>query len=70
MYYIKKSEWKKLEKEHPDYCGRSVYDDQTRIIFEGVIPGNHGKGGTTLLYENLHFKIVGDDEFTVREDET
>lgn len=68
MYYIKKSEWKRLEKEHSDYCGRSLNDKHIHVIFEGMIPGNNGKGGTTLLFENSHFKIVDDDKFTVRKD--
>ena len=60
MYYIKKSDWKRLEHEHSDYCGRSICDANIRVIFEGIIPGNNGRGGTTLLYEHKHFEIVED----------
>lgn len=66
MYYIKKSEWNELEKKHGDYCGKSIRNPEIHVIFEGIIPGNNGKGGTTLLFENKHFQIVADDEFTVR----
>lgn len=66
MYYIKRSEWKEMELEHPDYCGTSVHDSNVHVIFEGSIPGNNGKGGTTLLFEHKHFEIVDDDKFTVR----
>lgn len=68
MYYIKKSEWKKLETEHSDYCGKSVIDRNIHVIFEGIIPDNNGEGGTTLLYEHKHFEIVDDNKFTVRKD--
>ena len=33
-----------------------------------MIPENNGKGGTTLLFENLHFKIIPDTDFNVRKD--
>ena len=68
MYYIKKSEWNDLEKNHPDYCGKSIRNPQTHTIFEGMIPGNDGNGGTTLLFENKHFQIVDDENFKVRKD--
>lgn len=68
MYYIKKSEWKRLEKEHSDYCGKSIRNPKIHTIFEGIIPENNGKGGTTLLFENQHFQIVDDNKFTVRKD--
>lgn len=66
MYYIKRSEWKEMELEHPDYCGTSIHDSNIHVIFEGLIPGNNGKGGTTLLFEHKHFEIVDDNKFTVR----
>lgn len=66
MYYIKESEWKELEENHPDYCGKSIHNPKKRVIFEGCIPGNNGKGGTTLLTEGLHFSIIPDGEFTKR----
>lgn len=66
MYYITKSEWKNLRKNHPDYCGKSIMNPNIRTIMEGIIPGNNGKGGTTLLFENAHFQIVDDDKFIQR----
>lgn len=66
MYYIKESEWKELEKKHPDYCGKSIHNPKKRVIFESIIPGNNGKGGTTLLTEGLHFVVVPDGKFTER----
>lgn len=44
MYYIKKAEWKRLETEHPDYCGKSITNPKIKTIFEGIIPENNGKG--------------------------
>ena len=58
MYKIKKSDWDKMEKNHSDYCGRSIHDRNIRVIMEGAIPGNKGHGGTTLLFEHKHFEIV------------
>lgn len=68
MYYIKESEWTLMEKNHSDYCGRSIRDNRVRTIFEGTVPGNLGKGGTTLLFEYKHFLVVPDQEFAVREE--
>lgn len=66
MYYIKKSEYERLEKDHSDYCGKSINNPSARVIFEGCIPGNNGNGGTTLLFEGKHFLIVDDEEYTER----
>ena len=68
MYYIKRSEWLELEKNHSDYCGKSITNPKNHVIFEGIIPGNNGKGGTTLLTEGISFKIVDDGQFTKRKD--
>ena len=67
MYYITKNEWSRLEKEHPDYCGHSLHDPNIHVIFEGCVPGNNGKGGTRLLFEHQHFKIVDNSKFICRE---
>lgn len=66
MYYIKQSEWNRLEKECRDYVGYSITNPKQRVIFEGAIPDNNGRGGTTLLFEGLHFKVVPDREFIRR----
>lgn len=55
MYYIKKSDWNKIPN---DYKGQSIRDNNIKTVFEGAIPENHGKGGTTLLFEHKHFEIV------------
>lgn len=68
MYYIKQSEWDYLSKNHRDYVSYSICNPQQRTVFEGIIPDNKGKGGTTLLFEGLHFKVVSDSEFRVRQD--
>ena len=60
MYYITKTEWQRMEREHPDCCGKSLKDPNIHTAFEGVMPGNDGKGGTTLLFEGQHFMIVDD----------
>ena len=55
MYYIKKSEWEKIPNDHK---GESINNKGVKVVFEGSIPGNNGKGGTTLLFEHRHFEIV------------
>lgn len=57
MYYIKKSDWEKIPS---DYKGTSILNKNIRVVFEGSIPGNKGKGGTTLLFEHEHFEIIKD----------
>ena len=57
MYYITKTDWEKIPS---DYKGRSICHPELRMVFEGVIPGNNGKGGTTLLFEHKHFEIIPD----------
>lgn len=54
-YTITKEEWEKAPR---DYKGFSIRDRRTKTILEGAIPENHGKGGTTLLFEGLHFDIL------------
>ena len=44
MYYIKKSEWEKIPN---DYKGESINNKGVKVVFEGSIPRNNGKGGTT-----------------------
>ena len=66
MYYISEKEWRELERRHSDYAGRSVQDPDTRVIMEGLIPGNNGKGGTTLLFEHKHFEVVDTTRFPDR----
>lgn len=68
MYYIKQSEWKEMLK-HKDYVGKSMNNPDVYCCFEGMIPGNNGKGGTTLIFEHKHFEIVPDSKFTVRKSE-
>lgn len=70
MYFIKESEWSRLIKEHSDYCGKSIEDPAIRVIFEGSIPENNGYGGTRLLFEGKHFRVIPDQDFTVRHQET
>ena len=55
MYKITKKEWESIPD---DYKGTSIFDKSIKVVFEGSIPGNHGKGGTTLLFEHQHFIIV------------
>lgn len=54
-YILSRSEWGKVQE---DYKGVSIRDRKTKTIFEGAIPGNHGNGGTNLLFEGLHFEIL------------
>jgi len=68
MYYIKNSEWKEM-LQHKDYVGKSVNNPDVYCCFEGIIPGNNGKGGTRLLFEHKHFEVIPDSEFTVRKSE-
>lgn len=54
-YIMSRDEWEKI----PDnYKGTSIRDNSIKTVFEGSIPGNHGEGGTTLLFEGLHFEIL------------
>jgi hypothetical protein len=55
MYKITREEWESIPE---DYKGTDIFDKKTKVVFEGSIPGNHGKGGTTLLFEYLHFIII------------
>ncbi len=57
MYYIKQSDWKRIPN---DYKGKSIEDKTIKVVFEGAIPENKGKGGTTLLFEHQHFEIISD----------
>lgn len=57
MYYIKQSDWERIPN---DYKGKSIEDKTTKVVFEGAIPENKGKGGTTLLFEHQHFEIISD----------
>ena len=54
-YTMTKEEWEQAPR---DYKGGSIRDRKTKTIFEGAIPGNYGKGGTTLLFDGLHFDIL------------
>ena len=55
FYIIPRSDWEKLGK---DYKGSSIRHPGCMTVMEGSIPGNHGKGGTTLLFEGYHFEIA------------
>lgn len=55
FYKITKDEFDSVGR---DFAGTSLKDPNQHVIFEGAIPGNHGKGGTTLLFEGVGFAIV------------
>ena len=54
FYLITPEEWESIGD---DFKGKSIRKPGTKVVFEGSIPGNHGKGGTTLLFEHDHFEI-------------
>ena len=54
MYTLTKKEWDKIPD---DYKGYALTKPQLRVVFEGSLPQNKGKGGTTLLFEHEHFEI-------------
>ena len=54
FYLITPDEWERIGY---DFKGTSLRKPGVKCVFEGSIPGNHGKGGTTLLFEHDHFEI-------------
>lgn len=54
MYYIKKEDWNRIPK---DYKGVSIHDNKTKCCFACFVTPDKS-GGTTLLFENKHFKII------------
>lgn len=55
FYEITRKEWDSIGN---DYKGQSIRDPKRLCVMEGSIPGNHGKGGTTLLFEHDHFEVI------------
>lgn len=54
MYYIAKKEWDKIPE---DYKGQSIRDKNIKVCFACFLTPDKS-GGTTLLFEHKHFKIV------------
>lgn len=68
MITIKKSDFDRLRREHPDYIGPAIYphtfDGKTChtgewVAFECILTGDYSKG-CHLLYEHIHFDIIPD----------
>lgn len=66
MFYIKKAEFDRLRKEHPDYISKAgtahTWNGKTcnagdYMGFESTITGDYSKG-TTLIFQHIHFEIV------------
>lgn len=66
MIAIKKAEFDRLRREHPDYIGHAIatHEHNGKICrrgewtaFESVLTGDYSKG-TTLIFEHIHFEIV------------
>ena len=66
MYYITKSEWKKIKDKNPDYTGKAftrhehegrVCNPGDAVCFEYLMPGA-ANTGCTLIYEHIHFEII------------
>lgn len=66
MYYITKSDWRKIKERCPDYTGKSFtrHEHEGRIcnpgdatFFEYLIPGAPNTGAT-LIFEHIHFEII------------
>ena len=67
MYYISKSEWAKLQREHPDYTGKAlrrhehggkVCEAGENTCFLCLLPGAPKGAGAVLCFEHIHFEIV------------
>lgn len=66
MYYITKSEWRKIKSNHPDYCGKAItrHEHNGKVCnpgdatcFEYLMPGAPNTGAT-LIFEHIHFEII------------
>ena len=66
MIEIKKADFDRLRKRHPDYISRCMITHehdgkQCRrgewMAFEGVLTGDYSKG-TTLIFQHIHFEII------------
>ena len=54
MYYIKKEDWEKIPN---DYKSVSIQDPKIKCCFSCFVTPDKS-GGTTLLFEHIHFEIV------------
>jgi len=66
MFTIKKDDFDRLRREHPDYISKAIkrHEWNGRICeagdymgFASVIEGDPKKG-TTLIFEHIHFEII------------
>lgn len=66
MFTIKKSEFDRLRRNHPDYISKAgrrhewnelVCDAGDYMGFASIITGDPSKG-TTLIFQHIHFEIV------------
>lgn len=66
MLKIRKSDFDRLRREHPDYIGRCLITHEFDgkecrrgewMAFESVLTGDYSKG-TRLVFEHIHFEIV------------
>lgn len=66
MLHIRKSDFDRLRREHPDYIGRCLITHEHNgvecrrgewMAFEGALTGDWSKG-TVLIFQHIHFEIV------------
>lgn len=66
MFTIKKSDFDRMRREHPDYISKAgqrhewnglVCEAGDYMGVASIITGDRSKG-TTLIFEHIHFEIV------------
>ncbi len=66
MITIKKADFDRLRKQHPDYITKAMTDHTHNgktckrgewCAFEGCLTGDFSRG-CTLIYEHIHFEII------------
>ena len=67
MFTIKKSDFDKLRREHPDYivkatrrheCNGLVCEAGDYMGFDSIIKEGLLRKGTRLIFEHIHFEVV------------
>ena len=68
MYTITRAQWNEIERKHPDYAGRTLMphefggrfcDAGERMCLAHLLPGYPSGNGLRLVFEHIHFEIVG-----------
>ena len=66
MIEIKKADFEKARKQHPDYINRCIMEHEHNkkvcqsgewMAFEGALTGDWSSG-TKLIFQHIHFEII------------